>query len=145
MKADPKTESEIVEHTKTYLETYKNRDMEGFLGLFVTDPDLVVIGTGVDEKCYGINDVKSLVMRDWSQSSEMSMSFSNMSVSRAGSVAWMAADCLVVAGIDNEQQRFNMRHTAVLEKRGGAWLIVQLHVSLPPESQTTGQSFPDKD
>ena len=145
MKADPKTESEIAEHTKAYADAYEKRDMEGFLGLFVTDPDLVVIGTGVDEKCYGINDVKSLVTRDWSQSSNMSMSFSNMSVSRAGSVAWMAADCLVVAGIDNEQQHFKMRHTAVLEIRGSAWLIAQLHVSLPPESQAAGQSFPDRD
>lgn len=35
-----------------------------------------------------------------------------------------------------------LRLTVVLERRGGSWLWVQAHLSLPAPAQAEGESFP---
>ena len=41
-----------------------------------------------------------------------------------------------------EAIRFPLRMTAVLERRGGRWLMVQGHVSVPAAGQEEGDSVP---
>jgi ketosteroid isomerase-like protein len=54
----------------------------------------------------------------------------------------MAGDLIMHAKVDGKKLALKMRWTGVLEKRGGKWLLVQLHNSLPAAAQAAGQSFP---
>ena len=142
MKADAKIEAEVMAVMKQYNEAYAKRDMDAVLALFAPDPDVVIIGTGEDEKRVGLAELRTQLERDFAQSEAASIEFSWHSVSQAGSVAWVAADCVVRAEVSGQEISLLARVTFVLEQREGRWLIVQSHASLPAGEQGEGQSFP---
>ena len=144
MKADAKTEAEVMSILNKLIEGYESRDMDSVLSCYAPDPDLVCIGTGVDEKRIGLNEVKAQLERDLAQSAAISVEQGWSSVSAAGSVAWVAADATIHVKASGQEISFPGRLTAVLEKRGGKWLIVQRHFSVPDREQAAGESFPTK-
>lgn len=62
--------------------------------------------------------------------------------SAAGSVAWIRTQGEVYARMGSIRIYLPTRVTAVLELRDGGWLIQQLHLSVPAQGQTEGESFP---
>lgn len=143
MRADANTEAAVIAALKNCMEAYAKRDTGALMELYAPDPDVVIIGTGLDEKRIGIEEIIAQAERDWSQSEAMSFELGSYTVSAAGSVAWMAADCIVHATIGENDVSFKLRFTAVFEKRGDRWLIMQSHGSAPMPDQTEGKSFPE--
>ena len=143
MKASAQIEAEVMAVMNQYNAAYVRRDIAGLLALFATDADIVNIGTGKDEKRIGLEELRVQFERDFAQSGAVSIEYRWYSVSAAGSVAWVAADCVAQVQIPGvSEMTLPMRSTTVLEKRDGRWLIVQSHASLPAAEQSEGQSFP---
>jgi len=142
MKADAKTEAEVMAVLNQLIEAYKKQDLDGILALYAPDPDVVTIGTGVDEKRIGLAERKVQLERDFAQVKEISVQMGWYSVSAAGSVAWVASDIIARGKVSGQETSVPMRATFVLEQRGGKWLIAQSHTSLPAAGQKEGESFP---
>ena len=142
MGADPKTEAAVMNVMKQFVEAFAKRDLDALLALYAPDPDVVVIGTGADEKRIGRAEIKALFERDLAQLEDASVRFGWHSVSAAGSVAWVAADVILHVKTSGWQISFQARSTAVLEQRGDRWLIVQFHGSMPAAGQKVGEAFP---
>ena len=139
MKADAKTEAEVMNVLKRFIKAYQNKDLASILKLFASDPDVVFYGNGEDEKSIGLEGIREQAEHDWSQSAAVSLEVKWSSVSSAGAVAWLAADIEIRAGVGGMEMSLPARLTAVLEKRVSEWLFVQWHSSLPtveePENQ----------
>ena len=103
---------------------------------------MVVYGSGADEKCLGLQEIKVLVERDFAQSESASAKDKWSSISAAGSVAWIAADIEMTVSVEGQELGLPARFTGVLEKRGDRWYWVQFHISLAAAGQAEGQSFP---
>ena len=144
MKADPKTEAAVMSIMNRLFEAYMSRDMDSALSCHTPDPDLVAIGTGVDEKSLGLNEVRGHLERDLAQSEAVSIELGWSRVSAAGSVAWVAGDAIIHAKVSGQEISFPGRFTAVLEQRKGRWFIMQRHFSMPASEQAEGESFPKK-
>ena len=142
MKADPKTEAAAMKVMNQLIEAFTKRDLDGALALFAPDPDVVFIGSGADERCIGLDEVKAEFERAFAQSEEASIQLGWYSVSAAGSVAWVASDAVIQAKVSGQEISFPVRITTVLEQRGGRWLVVQSHDSLPAAEQKEGESWP---
>lgn len=142
MRADVRTEKEVMASLHAFADAWARHDMDAVLVLFGPDPDIVVIGSGLDEKRLGRAQLREQLQRDWAQSEAVSVKFGRHVVSSAGIVAWVAADMVVYATIDGKHMTFPGRLTAVLEKRRGEWKWMQSHFSLPATEQTKGESFP---
>ena len=142
MRADDKTEAAVMDVIGRFAEAYAARDMDATLAVFTPDSDVVAIGTGVDERCVGLDEFRQVVERDWSQSEAASIEIGWHSVSAAGSVAWVAADAIIQAMVEGQELRLPIRFTAVLVKHGDSWLLAQQHVSMPSAAQAEGESFP---
>ncbi len=142
MKADPKTESAVMSLMKQFIEAFNKRDLDGGLALFAPDPDVVFIGTGGDEKCIGLAEIKAELERAFAQSEQSSIQLGWYSVSAAGSVAWVASDAVIQARVSGQGISFPVRFTTVMEQRGDKWLVVQSHDSLPAAGQKEGESWP---
>jgi len=142
VKADPKTEAAVMNVMNQFSEAFAKRDLDALLALYAPDPDMVVIGTGGDEKCIGLAEVKALFKRDLAQFEDASMKFGWHSVSAAGSVAWVAADIILHVKTSGREIGLQARSTTVLERRADRWLIVQFHGSLPAATQKEGEAFP---
>jgi ketosteroid isomerase-like protein len=142
MKADPETEAVVMNVVKQWFEAFARRDIKGVLAFAAPDPGLVVIGTGGDEKCIGPAELKTVAERAFAQSEDASVQIGWYSVSTAGSVAWVAADVIFQVTTKGQEIRLTLRETAVLERRGDRWLIVQSHDSLPAAGQKEGEAWP---
>ena len=142
MKADAKTEAEVMAVINQLIEAYKKEDADGSLAIYATDPDMVTIGTGVDEKRIGMAERKAQLERDFAQIKEISVQIDWYSVSAAGSVAWVVSDVIARGKVGGKETSVPMRATFVLEKRNSKWLIVHSHVSVPASEQKEGESWP---
>ena len=144
MRADPKTESVVMNVVKQCFEAFAKRDLDAMLAFFAPDPDVVVIGTGRDEKGIGFAEIKAIFERAFSQFDEASFEFGWHSVSVAGPLAWLAADVILHVKASGREISEQLRLTGVMEKRGDRWLILQSHDSVPDREQAEGESFPRK-
>ena len=142
MKADSKTEAAVMSVINRFVEAFGTQDIDSSLALFSPDPDVVFIGTGGDEKCIGLTEIKAELERAFSQSEQSLIKIGWYSVSAAGSVAWGAADAVIKAKVSGQEISFPVRLTTVLEQRSGRWLIVQSHASVPATGQKQGESRP---
>ncbi len=142
MLADAQTKTEVENYITQFMNSYKNRDLEGLLALLPQDDDIYMFGTGIDEKRAGIKEVKFQAERDWSQTDELDFRLKPLHISTAGPVAWLAAEGQGKGKAGGQSFEFPLRMTAVLEKRNGKWLMVQGHISLPAPSEEPGSSVP---
>lgn len=135
MKANSETEKAIKEVLEKFAESYARQDLENAMTLIAPDADVILYGTGADEKCVGPEKIKAQFKRDWSQIEEPALEYNWISISASGNVAWAAIDAIFKAKIDGKKTKFQSRVTKVFEKRGDKWLIVQGHFSFPDQSQ----------
>lgn len=144
MKADAKTETEVMVVINQLVEAFNKRNLDSIPVLFAPDPDVIFIGTGADEKGFGLAGVKDDWERAFAQSETSSIELEGSSVSAAGPVAWVVSDAIIRAKVSEQEISFPMRATIVLERRSGKWLIVQSHASVPAAGQKEGESWPIK-
>jgi len=131
MQAAQQTVTEIQSVLNKFREGYGNKDIDILLSLFDPDPNVLVIGTGEDEKRSGLAEIKIQFERDFFQSEELTVEFKNVSVSQQESVCWIAADTHVYFDTQGSPMQVFLRFTGVLTHRTGQWLFVQTHFSLP--------------
>jgi uncharacterized protein (TIGR02246 family) len=141
MKADAQTEGEVKASLQRLTDAFAKRNLKGFLECFASDVDVVLYGTGADEKRIGLEQIRAQVERDWSQSETAAMAFTWTSVSAAGMVAWVAVDGAFKFRVGGQDIALAARISFVLEKRAAKWLIVHAHFSTPASGQEEGQSF----
>jgi ketosteroid isomerase-like protein len=143
MKADAQTEAEI----KTLVEgvwwkEYARKDVEACMNVWTSDPDVVAIGTGVDELRPGPEGLRRGLRRDFEQAENVKITTEWLQISAAGNVAWSAANVQLTATVSGETVTLPCRLTNVYEKRNGTWRIMQMHLSLPEAEQESGHSWP---
>lgn len=143
MKADEATRAAIVAQLMAFGDAYRRRDPAALLALFAADADVVFIGTGVDERRVGPDELKAQIERDVAQSDAVSFDWDWHAVSQAGPVAWIAAHGIVAATVDGRDITFPIRLTGILEQRDSAWLFLHTHLSVPATAEPEGHSFPE--
>jgi len=142
MKADAKTEKEVMVIWLKFLEAYASRDIDSLLANMSTDSSVVTLGTGSDERRVGLHAIKAQIERDWSQSEAAAVEITWSQVSAAGTVAWIASEGIFKAKIGGKKVDFPCRFSAVLQKQKDKWLIMQTHFSFIEAGQAAGESFP---
>ncbi len=142
MIADKKTHDEVAVALLGMFEAYEKRDLNGVLAFWAPDSDVLIIGSGADEKSVGLSQFTKSLIRDWSQSDSASFTAKNIAVSAAGTIAWFAADVAFSGKIGVDKFDLPGRLTGVMEKRSGEWLLMQMHLSVPSSTQAQGQSWP---
>ena len=142
MKTTEETKLAVSSTLDMIAEAFEERDLDKMMSLFSTEEDIVVFGTGADEKRLGKHEVRSLFKRDWSQSEESSITYNWKLISAEDNTAWVATDTTYYARISSREIHFPTRLTLVMKKYSSKWLIVHWHASLPAFGQQTGESWP---
>jgi ketosteroid isomerase-like protein len=144
MKADTQAEAAVMAVLEQFRQAYTQRDIQRALPLFSPDPDVVLLGTGADEKCVGLGEIQRQFERDWAQSESLAVEWgSGSSVSAAGTVAWVVLpEALVSVTAGGQAMELPLRLSAVLEQRGGRWFFMHVHFSFPAAGEAEGESFP---
>jgi ketosteroid isomerase-like protein len=143
MEAEDKVKNELLDLLENYAQSYRDKNLEGILKLFIEDDDLVVIGTGYDEWVNGKNELHAGFSRDIDQADSVNVKFRNVTISAAGEVAWISCHMNMEAVVNSQEIFLPGRLSVVLEKRNGKWLFAHLHYSLPAAEQEEGKSWPE--
>ena len=133
--------NEVKSALDNWADSYAQRDIERLLSAVAPDADVVMYGTGADEKRLALGQIRTQAERDWEQTDAAAFVFGQPMISAAGNVAWAAADCTFQVEAGGEEMAFPGRFTGVFEKRANQWLVVQAHFSLPA-AQEEGESVP---
>ena len=142
MKADQRTQTEVTQTLKGMFEAYKRKDLQGVLSFWAPDSDIVVIGSGADEKGVGVAQFTESLKRDWAQADITVIGVKDFAVSAAGTAAWFSSELSFHGTIEGKEFDLPGRLTGVMERRGGKWLWVQMHFSMASSKQESGQSWP---
>lgn len=142
MKAEAATATAVLKVLESYFGALHSRDEAAVLALFADDADVVLFGSGADERRVGKSELLLQTRRDWSQSDSISLTVGWSSVSSAGEVAWASTEVTVSVVAEGQSLTLPARFSVVLERRSGRWLIVQGHFSFPAGDQAAGSSFP---
>lgn len=141
MKADPKTAAGVRATIQALADAYAARDIKAFEACFAPDADVILIGTGADERRVGWPEVKAQAQRDWAQAEEAWIVHGPLAISAAGNVAWASGDENFHVRAFGREFSLAARVTYVLERRGDRWLLVHSHSSIPNVAQAPGESF----
>jgi ketosteroid isomerase-like protein len=143
MKADAITYAAVKAVLDDWADSYAKRDIERLLAHIAPDTDVMMYGTGADEKRTGLNEIQMQAERDWSQTDAAAFLFDEPSISAVGPVAWAATACTFRVEVGGESMAFPGRFTGVFEQRKGRWQVAQAHFSLPA-MQDEGESVPQQ-
>jgi ketosteroid isomerase-like protein len=117
---------------------FESEDMAAFDRVFAHDADAVSFGTDAAERFVGYDALRKSVEAQFASfdGSKLTVRDEVVKASRGGDAAWFSevVDWDTKAG----GQPVNLkgcRFTGVLEKRDGAWKVVQFHASMPVQGQ----------
>jgi ketosteroid isomerase-like protein len=143
VQADATTATAVKATLDKIAQAYATRDLNLLRSTLAPDSDVIMYGTGADEKRVGPAEIELQAQRDWSQTDRSEVRYGWMSISAAGNVAWAATDATFELSAGGQALSLPARVTIVVEKRGDQWLMVQSHFSFPAAGQEEGESFPD--
>lgn len=114
-----------------FTEAYSSCDFRRVLACYAPDDDVVALGPAVGETWVGPAAVSAAYEREFRNFPNSALELLWVSISSAGPVAWVAADCKTHVSVDNKVLLLEGRFTAIFESRRDKWVIVQTHLSYP--------------
>ena len=124
----------------SYTVLYTRRDLDGVVSL--VEPDFQGYGTGPDEVIRNADEFRRAVERDFAQTESATICFSDRRCTVEGSTAWVMGGCRFSFITGNGEGEMEGRFTAVLRHYDGVWRLAQLHLSIPCQEQSQGESWP---
>ena len=132
MKADPKTESEIIAVLDKLLDNFLKGQVDDILSLYSDEADVTFIGAEANTKQIGLENIKSQIEQNLKQKEKIvSIRYENLLVSGQGPFAWISADINIILGAEKENVNIFFRFTAVFERQEDGWRVAQSHNSIP--------------
>lgn len=141
MRVSEQTREQIMAVLRRLVEAMGRKDVESIMAF--TDPDFRGLGSGIDGKAIGKDAYRRHLERGFAQAEAIALDLSDIHIGAEGTVAWVMADMTYHAVVDGIPQDLDGRMTMVLRGTGHAWVIAQVHYSLPAEGQEAGRSYPE--
>ncbi|WP_332449899.1 nuclear transport factor 2 family protein [Methanoculleus sp.] len=123
------TQGQIMGVLRRLAKATGEKDIESIMAL--TDPDFCGLGTDAGEKVIGREAYRHQLEREFTQAETISLEFSDVRIGAEGTVAWVMADMTYRSQARGTPLTLNGRMTAVLRGTGHAWVIAQMHYSIP--------------
>lgn len=129
--ADPGVEKEVKALLDTYATAFEKKDVAAVMSLFAPDTNVAFVDSDTELPFSGSDKIREAYTRDFSHMESATLKYSGTIVGSKGDMAWFATAIRASVVVDGEKMTVPAQWSAVLEKRGGKWLIVQSHFSFP--------------
>jgi ketosteroid isomerase-like protein len=147
-KPDPKLLEEVKAMLAKHDKALNDKNIEAVMSTFSTNPNTVMLGTGEGERFVGQQAIKEAyaeIFKDYEPGTLVSnCDWKTGETDVAGTTAWLAATCKLQDSMKNTKRDYVLNVSGALEKQGGDWRFVMLHMSNsaggppPPSSAKAG-------
>ena len=132
-----KTDPRVVEEVKATLAKHdkalNDKNIEAVMSTFSNNPNTVMLGTGEGERFVGQQAIKEAyteIFKDYDPGTLISnCEWKTGETDPAGTTAWLAATCKLQDSMKNKKRDYVLNVSGALEKQGGDWRFVMLHMS----------------
>jgi len=130
-------QKEIVAAIDNYNKALSQKDLKRCMAAFVPGEDTMVMGTGPGETWRGPEEIRFAHENFFKSIENESVEPVWRQIQASGDFAWVAAQSHHVDAKDGRKREFVLNVSAVLQKKGGQWLIALIHFSnvVGPEGQ----------
>ena len=130
--ADEEVKKEIESILNSMVKAFATKDVELYMSLYDSNPDLVIYGSQSGEKWTVLKDFKEAVVHNWHMVKEVDVKYTyqRIEVHSSGDVAWFATELSFNMEMNGQQISIPGRLTGVLGKNDGIWKFKQTHYSM---------------
>jgi ketosteroid isomerase-like protein len=132
-KPDPKLVEEVKATLVKHDKALNDKNIEAVMSTFSTNPNTVLLGTGQGERFLGqpaIKEAYTEIFKDYDPGTLISnCDWKIGETDPAGTTAWLAATCKLQDSMKNKKREYVLNVSGALEKQGGDWRFVMLHMS----------------
>ena len=125
-----------------FAERYSRRDLAGLMDVVADHADVLMLGTGADERLQGRDAVRAQFERDWSQAEATRITVLASRSGAAPGCRWFIADVRFDIRMGGASAVVDGRWSGSFIEQAGGWKLVTTHFSLPAQGQDDGQSYP---
>lgn len=144
MRLERDAEAAVLETLDRYAERYGAKDVDGVTELFADDADVLLVGTGADERWLGRDEVRRQFERNFAEAERTRFEWVSRHVAAAGDAAWVSAEAVVHVLVDGDERSIPIRFSVVLEQRDGEWVWLHRHASVGAGGQQAGTAYPEQ-
>jgi ketosteroid isomerase-like protein len=131
MHADDAIQQQVLGVLGAFNDQLAARDLGGVLGLFVSDPDVTLVGSEAGEIAVGPGELRAFFQRIFARAGTFRFEWRTCRVSAEGDVAWFFADAIAHYSEPEGVASVPYRTTGVLKRRGDRWRFAHYHGSEP--------------
>jgi ketosteroid isomerase-like protein len=134
---------EIREVLATHDKALNDKNIDAIMSTFSTHPTTVMLGTGVEERWMGPQEIRAAyteITKDYDAGTMQTncTAWKTGGSDEAGTMAWLAAICDCKDSLAGKAREYKLNVSATMEKQEGKWRFVSLHMSnafQPPVSK----------
>ena len=110
------------------------KNIDALMSTFSTDSNTVVLGTGVEERWMGPQEIKTAYTEMFKDYDPGTMQcdcsqFKSSGASDDGTMAWLAASCNCKDSLQGKARDYKLNVSGTVSKQNGNWHFVSLHMS----------------
>ncbi|MHA1112426.1 MAG: nuclear transport factor 2 family protein [Promethearchaeota archaeon] len=123
---------EIESVLDSMVKAFATKDVELYMSLYDSNPDLVIYGSQSGEKWTILKDFKEAVVHNWQmvKGVDVKYTYQRIEVHASGDVAWFATELSFNLEMNGQQVSIPGRLTGVLGKKDDKWKFKQTHYSM---------------
>jgi len=136
------TKEAIKSTLNNYAFAFCAKDIDALMRVFDDTDNIAVIGTGADELCVGLNEVRKLFLRNFSEATAKEFVWDWVDTRISGNHAVVSTTLTIHLDYMGERLMVPLRWTVVLKNDEGRWVWIHRHASTAASSQEDGQAYP---
>ena len=127
------TVEEIREVLAAHDKALNDKNLDALLGTFSTDPNTVVLGTGVEERWLGPQEIRAAyteIFKDYDPGTlQTNCDWKTGGAADDATMAWLAASCNAKDSLQGKPREYKLNVSGTVAKQDGKWRFVVLHMS----------------
>ncbi len=135
----------LIETHQKFMETGLNSPESLDILDSIAAPNIMGLGTTVDERIFSVADLKELINRQREQSRGFQISWTTKPVFRQllkdGNAAVFVDDVVLEITVNNETIKMPLRYSSVMEYLGEKWVMIHFHGSKPENVATNEDTW----
>ncbi len=124
--------NEIKSVLENMSKAFATKNVELYMSLYDSEPDLVIYGSQSGEKWTKLSDFRESVIKNWDmvECIKVTYDWHRIELNTVGDTAWFASELTFATEMGGQKRNIPGRLTGVLIKKNNAWKFTQTHYSM---------------